>query len=246
MEIKRSHIADAYHPALMAAAGAVVPDWTVWLRLIERKRRLMARLWPFGRPFPLSFLIRLTVSSFNLDGMRVTDAQAAEALAKTPQHHPFRSRLSQRVRNHLAILRSIQRLLARGQSLTVGAVVRWYTSISCGLCTSRLDEPTMDRISAVVSQISSPRLRLQPAVQEIAAVHSDMMIDPLVPSFNGIMTRLLLCYNLGRCGLPSVLFDPTLDQQLLANEAKLLPRLMELIDASYSMMLVEGQGGKAA
>jgi hypothetical protein len=239
MDIKRSHIIDSHHPALMAAAGAVVPDWTVWLRLIERKRRLLARLWPFGRPFPLSFLIRMTVSSFNLDGMHVTDAQAAEALATTPQRRPFRSRLSQRLRNHLAILRSIQRLLAKGQSLTVGAVVRWYTSISCGLCTSRLDDPTMDRLSAVVIQISSPRLRLQPAIEEVAAVHAQLMSDPLVPSFNGILTRLLLCYNLGRCGLPSVLFDATLDQQLLANEAKLLPRLMELIDASYSMLLVE-------
>jgi hypothetical protein len=239
MELKRSHIIDGYHPALVAASAAVVPDWTAWLRVIERKRRMLSRLWPFGRPFPLSFLIRLTVASFNLDGMKVTEAQAAEAMATTPQHRPFRSRLSQRLRNHLAILRSIQRLLARSQSLTVGAVVRWYTSISCGLCTTRLDEPTMDRLSAVISQISSPRLRLQPAVQEVAAVHAQLMADPLVPSFNGIMTRLLLCYNLGRCGLPPVLLDPTLDQQLLANEAHLLPRLMELIDASYSLMMSE-------
>lgn len=239
MKLKRRSITDVQRLTPSAAVAAQTPDWNVWLRLIERKRRLMARLWPFGRPFSLSFFLSMTAVSFRLDGVEVSEAEAAEAVADSPRRNRFRSRLSQRMRNHLAILRSIQRLLTAGQALTVSTVVRWYTSVSCGLSNSALTGATMDRISAVVGRMSSPRLRLQPAVQEVAHLHAQLMADPLVPSFNGIMTRLLLCYHLGRCGLPPVLFDPSVDIQLLANEAMLLPRLMDLIDASYSLMLTE-------
>jgi hypothetical protein len=247
MKLKRRLITDVQSltpgtiaaSASAASSAATAPDWNLWLRLIERKRRLLARLWPLGRPFSISFYLAMTVASFRLDGLEVGDADATESLAHSPRRDHIRSRLSQRIRNHLAILRSIQRLLAAGQALTVSMVVRWYTSISCGLSNSSLTQATMDRIAGVVSRMSSPRLRLQPAVQEVAVLHAQLMADPLVPSFNGIMTRLLLCYHLGRCGLPPILFDPAADGQILANDAKLLPRMMDLIDMSYSLMLSE-------
>jgi hypothetical protein len=181
-------------PIPVNAAQPSPGDWSVWLRLIERQRRLLSRMWPAGWKIPIAFLVRMTVVSFRLDGVEVTEAQASEALHSQPVRRPVRSRLSQRFRSHLAILRHIQRLLSTGQALTVSAVMRWYASISCGLCTSSLTTATMDRLSAVVSHISSPRLRHQPAVQEVASLHAQLMADPLVPSFNGIMTRLLLCY----------------------------------------------------
>jgi hypothetical protein len=246
MKLKRRLITEVQSQTNPAAApgaaptnGTPSPDWNLWLRLIERKRRLMARLWPMGRPFAISFFLAMTIASFRLDGLTMGEAEANEALTNTRQKNRMRSRLSQRIRNHLAILRSIQRLLSAGQSLTVSMVVRWYTSISCGLSNSQLTQATMDRISAVVGKMSSPRLRLQPAVQEVATLHAQLMADPLVPSFNGIMTRLLLTYHLGRCGLPPILFDPIADGQILANDTKLLPRMMDLIDNSYSMMLTE-------
>jgi hypothetical protein len=239
MKLKHKLITDVQRLSPGSPTNSDSPDWNLWLRLIERKRRLMSRLWPFGRQFSLSFLLGMTSVSFRLDGVEVSDAEAGESLTASPRRNRVRSRLGQRLRNHLAILRHIQRLLTAGQALTVQTVVRWYTSVSCGLSTSALSTATMDRISAVVSRMSSPRLRLQPAVQEVAHLHAQLMVDPLVPSFNGIMTRLLLCYHLGRCGLPPVMFDPLIDGKVLADEAKLLPRLMDLIDQSYSLMLTE-------
>ena len=218
-------------------------DWTVWLRLIERKRRMLSRLSLTTFQIPRGLLTRLTVISFRLDGLPVTDTEATEALAGVGGHRPFRSRLSQRIRNHVAILRAIQRSLIHGTTLKVPTVLRWYTSLSCGLSTTRLDEATMDRLHNVVGRISSPRMRLQPAVQDVARLHSQLMNDPLVPSFNGILVRLLLHYHLGRCGLPPVLLDPVNDRQRLSYESQFLPRLMDLIDASYSLLLAGGVNG---
>jgi hypothetical protein len=235
MNVKHRTIKDGGRPA-----AVIAPDWMAWLRLIERKQRMLARLSPSSNGFPAQLLGRLTTASFRLEGLDVSDAQVAAALSAAPGRRPFRSRLSQRLRNHVAILRGIQRLVHRGESLKVRSVVRWYTSVSCGLSTASLDDSTMARLDATVRRISSPRLRLQPAVQEMAGLCAQWMNDPLVPSFNGILARLLLHYHLGRCGLPPVLFDPTTDRPLLTDEPRLLSRLMDLIDASYSLMLNGG------
>jgi hypothetical protein len=240
MTLKRPTADEAHRPA----AGASLTDWSIWIRLIERKRRLAARLTPPGLAsirggwrLTTSFLTRFTVSSFKLDGLEVTEAQATSAMAASSMQRPFRSRLSQRLRNHLAILWNIQRAVAANRPLKGETIVRWYTSVSCGLSNTGLDEATMDRLQAVAGRISSPRLRLQPAVQDVARVHARLIADPVVPSFNGILARLMLCYHLGRCGLPPVMFDPVADRPLLTQESALLPRLMDLIDASYSVLL---------
>src|SRR5687768_2519832 len=161
----------------------------------------------------------------------------AAALARGGAARAFRSRQQQRVRNHVAILRHLESLLRRGGTLKSPDVVRWYTSVACGLSTTQLDEPTTARLDAVVRQINSPHLRLRPAVQGIARVHRQMLADPVVPSFNGILARLLLRYHLGRCGLPPVLFVPERDATVLLDEQRLLARLLELIDEAYAMML---------
>jgi hypothetical protein len=233
MSLHRPTLADLQRPP----PEAPPVDWTVWLRLIERKRRMLSRLSQSTMQLPRSLLARMTVVSFRMDDLPVTDAMATDAISGVPGHRPFRSRLTQRLRNHVAILRSVQRSLISGATLKVPSVVRWYTSLSCGLSTTRLDEATMDRLHTVIGRISSPRMRLQPAVQDVARLHTQLMLDPLVPSFNGILVRLLLHYHLGRCGFPPVLLDPIADRPRLTNESQLLPRLMDLIDASYSLLL---------
>lgn len=216
-------------------------DWNVWLRLIERKRRLLAEANGRAHPLPREFLAGLTYGSFALEGLDVTELEVAQAISNGPARRSLRSRQCQRIRNHAAILRRIESCIRLGESLKSSAVVRWYTSISCGLSTTSLDDATMTRLDVIVRRINSPRMRLQPAVQEIAHVHAGLIADPLAPSFNGILARLLLRYHLGRCGLPPVLFDPQADAKTAEDESTLLARLMDLIDESYNVLLkVEG------
>jgi hypothetical protein len=185
-----------------------------------------------------------TLASFRLEGLDVDDATVLAALnpgvvRSGRDHNHVRSRLSMRIRNHVAILHRIERGLHHGESLKTAAVVRWYTLIASGLSITALDEPTMSRLDQLVRRINSPHLRLQPAVQEIARLHAQSLADPLVPGFNGILARLLLRYHLGRCGLPPVVFHPDTDGSVLTDENTLLGRLLELIDESYDLLLSE-------
>jgi hypothetical protein len=230
-----------------AAAAAI--DWPEWLRATERKRRQVARNdggpsaggaapAPAACPCWPGYFEAATDASFRLDGLVLPPDDLAAALARGSAGKAFRSRQQQRARNHVAILRSLEKLLRTGGSLKPGDVVRWYTSIACGLSTTRLDEPTTARLEAVVRRINSPQLRLKPAVQEIALLYRQWLSDPLVPSFNGILARLLLRYHLGRCGLPPVLFVPELDGGgKIPDERRMLERLLALIDAAYATLL---------
>jgi hypothetical protein len=148
-----------------------------------------------------------------------------------------RSRRQQRIRNHVAILHHIERMLGRSISLSVDSVIRWYTSIACGLSIERLDEPMSARLAEIIRQINSPHLRLARAVQSIVRLHRQMLSDPVVPSFNGILARLLMRYHLGRCGLPPVLFVPEQDAGAMNDEGELLGRMLQRIAESYAMML---------
>ena len=129
----------------------------------------------------------------------------------------------------------IELSLRAGATLTSQTVLRWYTSISCGLSLAALDESSMARLENIVRRINSPQFRLQPAITEIARVHAQLNSDPLVPSFNGIVARLLLQYHLGRCGLPRVVFDDKADPALLTDEPRLLKRILEMVDAAYEV-----------
>lgn len=221
------------------APGNGAIDWPQWLRTTERKRRLLARpdAGKSARPFWSAYFVAATDSSFRLDGLVVHDADLAAALAPGWARRSLGGRQQQRVRNHVAILSSIERMLARGHVLKPHDVVRWYTSVASGLSTTRLDDAAATRLDGVVRQVNSPHLRLAPAVQSIARLHHQLLIDPVVPGFNGILARLLLRWHLGRCGLPPVLFDPAHDAPALADEPKLLARLVDLIDQSHDALL---------
>ena len=245
--------ARAAPPGNGAAANGPTPpplptstDWQSWLRTTERKRRLLARIdGPTLRPFWSAYFVGATDSSFRLDGFVVGEVDLWAALAPGWGRRSLGARQQQRVRNHVAILRSVERMLARGHVLKPHDVVRWYTSVACGLSTTRLDDAAAVRLDGVVRQLNSPHLRLAPAVQSIARLHHQLLAEPVVPGFNGILARLLLRWHLGRCGLPPVLFDATRDGGVLGDEMKLQSRLLEMIDQSHDAMLGGGISGSA-
>jgi hypothetical protein len=215
-------------------------DWPRWLRVIQRKRRMAARAEAtngsprFAAPPPDYFAIA-TLRSFQLEGIPLNQAEFTHAMARGWGGKSLRSRTDQRIRNHVAILRRIELSLRAGATITSQTVLRWYTLISCGLSLAALDESTMARLENVVRRINSPQFRLQPAITEIAHVHAQLNSDPLVPSFNGILARLLLQYHLGRCGLPRVVFDTNADPTLLKDEPRLLKRILEMVEAAYEI-----------
>ena len=210
-------------------------DWPRWMRVLQRKRRLAARAAASANT-PLEYFAVNTLTSFQLEGICLQRDEVAAAILPGGTRRGFRSRTAQRIRNHVAILRKIESSLRAGATLTSQTVLRWYTSISCGLSLASLDESHMLRLDNIVRRINSPRYRLQPALTEIAHVHVQLNIDPLVPSFNGILTRLLLQYHLGRCGLPRIMFNQPVDSTLMKDESKLLKRILEMVDAAYEMV----------
>jgi len=216
-------------PQSKNSAPAGESDWAEWTRRIERKRKLLPASVIIAPP---EFFPHATFVSFRMDGLEVTEQETVAALARGAAGRQFRSRQSQRLRNHVAILKDIERSLKRGRAIHVSDVIRWYTSISCGLSTSTLSDAAVLRLTELVRRAGSPQFRLRPAVQEIAHLHAQAMSDPVVPSFNGILARLLLRYHLGRCSLPPVILDPIADAPRITDESRLLPRLMELIDSN--------------
>jgi len=220
-------------------------DWARWLRVIERKRRLLTRpnksksKSKLKSP-PREFFARATYASFRLEGILIDQVEVADSLTNGSPRTGIRSRSSQRVRNHVAILHRIKQAIKKGESLKSQTVIRWYTSISCGLSLMGLDESRLTHLDNVIGRINSPQLRLQPAITEIAHLHAQLMAEPLVPSFNGILSRLLLQYHLGRCGLPPVVFDSVADANVLRDEPKLLRRILEMVDGGYQMLVENG------
>jgi hypothetical protein len=213
-------------------------DWPAWIERIERKRRAVHRTHNGKSPrIAENFYINATVSSFRLEGIDCSVHEAHDAVQQGAAQRKFRSRAAQRIRNHVAILYSIESTLRHSWPLKSAAVLRWYTSISSGLSTNELGIEKMMRLEQIVRRIDSPQLRLQPAIQEIARTHAELLSDHLFPSFNGILARLLLRYHLGRCGLPSILFDEAIPLSSLAIEQSLTLCLLGGIDESYDKLL---------
>lgn len=232
-DFQPDRLTPVFDRVLLARPLSVEVDWPRWLRGIERKRRVLA-----GKSPSNDLLIReATLSSFRLEGIDASDADIEAAVTRTRNRRLFRSRQRTRIRNHLAILLSIERLLRKREALKASHVLRWYTVIGSGLSTASLALPGMIRIESVVRRINSPQMRLQPAILEIAKLHCDLLADAMFPSFNGILARLLLRVHLGHCGLPPVVFDPAIDGQRFGDANLLLPRLLELIDRSLDRLL---------
>jgi len=219
-------------------------DWETLLRRLERKRRLLERTGGGVRP-PDEYYFRATYASFRLEGLDVSEVEVRESLARGGHNGAggggerpamLRSRQGQRIRNHAAILRRIETDLRDGLALTSEAVVRWYTGIAAGLSIAGLDRASMRRLDEMVRRLNSPQMRTGPAVREIAGTYARLLSDPLVPGFNGILSRLLLRYHMGRCKLPPVVFDAGLDGSLRSGEA-MVRRLAELLEVSYDELL---------
>ena len=179
-----------------------------------------------------------TRATFRLEGIDVGETEVVRAL-EAPR--PMRSRHAGRLRNHLAILRSLDRVRRQRRALSADEVVRWYTAVSSGLSTANLSPAGRERLAAVIREIHSPQRRLQPAVTEAAALYAGLLADPMFPGFNGILSRLLLHAYLLNCGLPPVVFDPVLDGGEIATPATVTPRLLEMIDATLDR-LAAGEG----
>lgn len=226
-------------PGAPVAARKDRTDWDVWLRAAQRKRRALARLHD-GRHQtpPRDYYARATWISFRMDGVHLTKQETSAALStRTAAPKAFRPRQAQRIRNHAAVLKAADLLLRRGKPLRPDTVLRWYASIACGLSTAHPDDPTLARLGEVVARTNSPHLRLRGAVEDVARLHHRLLTDPFVPSFNGILARVLLHYHLGRCGLPPVLFDPETDTGRVADGPALLRRLLDLIEEGYDRLL---------
>lgn len=208
-------------------------EWSALLRRLERKKRQSLRDGD-GLPTPVpDYFVKATWSSFCLDGHAVSESEAREALSRSGEGPVMlRSRQAQRLRCHCAILHRIENDLSVNLPLTTDGVIRWYTGISAGLSTTALDQATLVRVEDVVRRINTPQLRLQAAIREIAQTHLGLLCDPLVPSFNGILARLLLRFHLGKCRLPAVIFDPATDQRSRPVDA-LIRRLLELLERSF-------------
>jgi hypothetical protein len=208
-----------------------IVDWSAWLRFTERK---LAQLNRF--PLPRHYLASLTLASFTLDGMEISEPEVAVATAHGAARRAFRSRQAQRVRNHVAILHCLESMLRKQLPLTLDATLRWYTNVSSGLCTTALSAPTLDRLDRVVRRINTPQHRLQPAMQDIARLHLEILTDPIFPSFNGILARLLLHYHLGRTGIPPLLFNAANDSRALRDRMLCLPKLMERVETTLTAL----------
>ncbi len=202
------------------------------LRRIERKRRDLDQLGDRYR-LPDQFCQRFTYVSFKLEDLDIHENEVADALRSSARMRAFRGPRTLRIRNHVAILRSAELLVRRGHPLKADAVVRWYTSIGCGLSMTGMELASIRRLEHGLQRMNAPQLRIRPAIQDAAAMHWKLISDPLFPSFNGIIARLLLHYQLRRCNLPPVVFDPQLDRFDSQGEMDVLQRLAGLILEKY-------------
>lgn len=212
-------------------------DWPAWLALIERHRKNLSRGNGANPAMTADYFVAATCASFRLESIECSEQDVIEAITQTAAQRRFRSRTTQRIRNHVAILHSIETDLLLNHPLTTAAVLRWYTSIGSGLSPTPLGADRMARLDQILGRISSPQLRLQPAIQEISRTYSELSADPLFPSFNGLLARLLLRFHLGRCGLPGVVFNgESPDIHRSNGDARVLALLMA-IENSYQLLL---------
>jgi hypothetical protein len=203
-----------WNAGLVEVAGAVrasivgpvtSSDLSDWVRIIDRAKHRVGRpVWRLDDPR----LFHFTHVSFCLEQLDLPRHETERVIARSYTHRGFRSRLSARLRNHAAILLRIERLLASGRDLRVDHLLQWYAGISAGLCSAMPAGPKIERLQQVLRRVNSPHMRIGSAVTEIASLHYEALTDALVPSFHGIIARLLLHYQLGRCGLLPPAFRP--------------------------------------
>ena len=179
------------------------------LAAIDRARgRLPRAQWVMPRPF----LVDATHASFAIEGIRASLEQVARAVGHQQRVRAFRSPLTHRIRAHAAILRCCERLIASERPLRLDHVVRWYTGLSAGVTSTPIESADVRaRVECVVIRLNAPTSRLANAIGEAVALYHDLLRDPVVPGYNGIVARLMLNLQLGRSGLLPVIVDPAGD-----------------------------------
>lgn len=191
-------------------------DWKRWIRQVVRLR---STVWlsasssvsadgciadtDLPRP-PRDYLAEVTRVSFAMDGIDVAERDVQQAVLAWPVGRSLGPRQGARLRAHVAVLRRVEHQARRRLPLTPTEVSRWHAAMLAGLPAAGLDGAASERLAQVCARVSSPHRRLRPAIEEIARLHIGLLADPLVPSFNGILARLLLAAHLARCGLPPV------------------------------------------
>jgi hypothetical protein len=224
--------------AVLRGLTAAELNWDKWSRHVEsrRRRRRLDEWRPFAVLAAPRYLAEATFVSFHLDGLDVAEDEVHAALATARPRHAMRSRTYQRLRNHAALLHHVDQAVRHAEPIEPQHVLRWYASISSGLCATDLSAGPLHQLTELLKSINSPELRPSAAVQAAARWHAAALADPLVPSFNGILARLLLRYHLGRCNLPPVLFHPETPAAALTDPKLLLPLLMEQLDHSFNLL----------
>jgi hypothetical protein len=222
---------DSYKDALAETPPAL-------LRRVERAVRLFRREGLQGTT-PRSWLIGATAASLRLDGISFTDRELAQALQSPTRHRGMCSARLLRLRNHLAILRALERRARKGFDLDAPCVLRWYTSLSCGLSISSVPQEQLDRLSSHLRPMNAATSRAAQAIFEAASVHVRLVAHPLFPGFNGLLARLLLQYHLIRSCLPPVRLDPMRDRNLLSQptDPKLFARLLERVSEACETLI---------
>lgn len=175
-------------------------DLTPLIRQIERWRH---RHVPPGRA-DLGSFGRMAMASLRMDGLQIEESDVVEALLKGGVRGDLRSRRAQFIRNHVAIQLRIERCIRNAAPLRPSDVLTWYALLCSGRPATGIDAAGLARLEQVCRQVNSPPMQLQAAIADIATLHCHMLRDPLVPSFNGILARLILRYHLGRCALPRI------------------------------------------
>ena len=209
---------------------ADAPDQLAWLeKTRDRVRRNSIRVGA-------SFIERSTHSSYQLDGVTLPPGAVREAMNARAGKWAMRPRTAQRIRNHASIQFQIERMLRRRIGLSAGTLVRWYTSLSTGLCGTQMQRSEVERLESVAARVNVTPHRVGAALDQVAALQVELLSEPVVPSFSGIFARLVLHMHLGRCGLPPVVMDSGVDSSVLKQPSRLSTKLAEMVARSYEQL----------
>lgn len=175
---------------------------------------------------------RIAMASLRLEGIPLAEADVVETLLKSGVRGDLRNRQAQMIRNHVAIQLHIERCLKKRCLLKPAMVLGWYSSLSAGLPMVSLDAGRMRRLEDVCRRVNSPPMQLESAVRDIAQLYCNLISDALVPSFNGVLVRLIMRYHLGRCSLPRVIFREELAGARDGDDQRAYTAMVLLLESS--------------
>lgn len=182
---------------------------------------------------PLPFVADATSASFHIDGIAVTLDQVTRALGHRQSVRAFRSPTSHRLRVHAAMLRCCERMILQRRPLRGIQLYRWYAGLSAGLGVARGSPDQSRRFEDVVARVNFSTPSLSFAVGQSVTLYNELLAEPIVPSYNGILARLLLNLHLGRSGLLPVIIEPAGDEPAVQRLDE--PTLLRLLLRRYEL-----------